>query len=160
MINITVATVGAIKENYLKTGIAEYIKRLQPYAKVEIVEITEETMKTDPSKADISRILESEGKRIIEKIRPKSQVIALDIQGEIASSEDFAQMLQNMTLYNTSNLVFVIGGSWGLADFVKSQCDKRLSFSKMTFPHQLMRLIFFEQLYRAFMINNQHRYHK
>ncbi len=160
MININVLAIGTIKESYLKAGIAEYKKRLQPYAKIEIVEISEEAIKSDPSEADIAKILEIEGKRIIEKLRHKSQVIALDIHGEMASSEDFALMLLNLTLYQTSNIDFVIGGSWGLSEYVKSKCDKLLSFSKMTFPHQLMRLIFFEQLYRALMINNQHTYHK
>ncbi len=160
MININVLTIGTIKESYLKAGIAEYIKRLQPYAKIEVIEISEEAIKSDPSPADIVRILEIEGKRMVEKFRQKAMVIALDIHGDVASSEDFALIIHNAALYQTSNIDFVIGGSWGLSEHLKSKCDKLLSFSKMTFPHQLMRLIFFEQLYRAFMINNQHNYHK
>jgi len=160
MITIQLLVVGTIKDNYLKTGIQEYRKRLLPYARVEIEEVGEETVKGEPGPAEIEKILEAEGKRIRDRIKPRSYVIALDIVGTDLSSEEFSELIGKVAVYNSSAITFVIGGSWGLSEAVKREADYRLSFSRMTFPHQLMRLIFLEQLYRAFMISSAHTYHK
>ncbi|MBN2504285.1 MAG: 23S rRNA (pseudouridine(1915)-N(3))-methyltransferase RlmH [Bacilli bacterium] len=158
--NITIIAVGSLKEKYLTEGVNEYMKRLDAFANVEIIEIEEEPSKTSVTVGDIARILEREGQRITDKIKPGSYVVALDIEGDHISSEGFAKMLGDIGSYQSSNIIFIIGGSWGLSDFVKSKAAKRLSFSKMTFPHQLMRLVFVEQLYRAFMISSNRNYHK
>ncbi len=152
--------VGTLKEEYLKAGIKEYLKRLHAFAKVEIVEIEEEPAKKNPSVGEIARILDSEAQRILKAFKTGSHLIALDIEGDQMTSESFAEMIEDIGKYASSNLVFVIGGSWGLADAIKNKCSRRVSFSRMTFPHQLMRLIFIEQLYRAFTITNNHNYHK
>lgn len=160
MMTITILAIGNLREIYLKEGIREYQKRLTPYIKLEWLEIPEEKGKNEPSAGDIDKILDAEGKRMLEKIRPDSYVVGLDIKGKMLTSEEFSRMIMDCGSYQASNLTFLIGGSWGMSDGVKKRCDRLISFSFMTFPHQLMRLILMEQLYRAFMIATNHQYHK
>ena len=159
MINVVVICVGKLKERYLRDGCAEYLKRLLPYAKVQIIEVAEERAPDDPSPAQIRGILEKEGERIIEKIPKGAAVIPLCIEGREYSSPEFAAQIENISLQN-SKIAFVIGGSFGLADKVKSLGRIKLSFGRITLPHQLARLVLCEQIYRAFSIINNSRYHK
>jgi 23S rRNA (pseudouridine1915-N3)-methyltransferase len=159
MMKIKLLVVGSIKEAYLQAGIDEYRKRLTPFVKLELIEIKEEKLPDNPSEADIQNGLSCEGRRLMDKC-DDAFVIALAIEGKSYTSEEFATLINDIAIYNSANIVFMIGGSYGLADSVKQAANLRLSFSKATFPHQLMRLIFFEQLYRAFMIINGRQYHK
>ncbi|NLT94102.1 MAG: 23S rRNA (pseudouridine(1915)-N(3))-methyltransferase RlmH [Clostridia bacterium] len=158
--NIKIIAVGKLKEKYLKEGIAEYLKRLKPYAKVEIIEVPEEKEPANASPADEIMIKNREGERILEKVKPGSYLIALAIEGKQLSSEELADKLDNLALEGKSDIAMVIGGSLGLSDKVLGRADFKLSFSKMTFPHQLMRLILMEQIYRAFKIIKGEPYHK
>ncbi|MFG6118705.1 23S rRNA (pseudouridine(1915)-N(3))-methyltransferase RlmH [Thalassobacillus sp. B23F22_16] len=157
---ITIVTVGKLKEKYLKQGIQEYVKRLGPYASVEIVEVADEKAPENLSEADMEEVKKKEGERILAKINPDSYVITLEIEGQMLTSEKLAKKLDNLATYGKSKVAFVIGGSLGLSDEVLRRSDLGLSFSKMTFPHQLMRLILVEQIYRAFKINKNEPYHK
>jgi len=158
--NIKVITVGRIKEKFLKDGIEEYLKRLKAYAKVEIIEIADEKEPANVSLADEIIIKEKEGGRILEKVKSGSYLIVLAISGKQLSSEELAQKLDQFALEGKSDIAIVIGGSLGLSDEVIKKADFQLSFSKMTFPHQLMRLILMEQIYRAFKISKGGKYHK
>ncbi|TMW72036.1 23S rRNA (pseudouridine(1915)-N(3))-methyltransferase RlmH [Alteribacter natronophilus] len=158
--NITVVTVGKLKEKYLKQGIAEYLKRLSAYAKVEVVEVPDEKAPENMSGAEMTAVKEKEGERILAKISHDSHVIALAIDGRKWSSERLARELDQLATYGKSKVAFVIGGSVGLSDAVLQRADGKLSFSDMTFPHQLMRLILVEQIYRGFKINRGEPYHK
>jgi 23S rRNA (pseudouridine1915-N3)-methyltransferase len=160
MNSLTVLCVGKIKESYLNEGIAEYRKRLTKFAKVEIVEIDEAKASLNPSEAEIKQILETEGERLIARIPKDAVVVVLAIEGEQWSSEAFAAAIEKTSTYQSGHLVFVIGGSHGLSSAVKARADWKISFSKLTFPHQLMRLVLFEQLYRAFSILHHSSYHK
>ncbi|MDO4730825.1 MAG: 23S rRNA (pseudouridine(1915)-N(3))-methyltransferase RlmH [Clostridia bacterium] len=159
MLKINIVCVGKLKEKYLKDGINEYLKRISAYAKVAITEINEDKIPANPSKAQIEKSLQREGKEII-KVLANSYPIALCIEGESLSSEQFAKKLENIQLSQNSEISFVIGSSFGLSEEVKRKCLFKLSFSKMTFPHQLMRLVLCEQLYRVFQIINNGKYHK
>lgn len=159
-VNISIITIGKLKEKYLKQGIEEYIKRLASYAKVEIIELADEKAPENLSDAEMVQIKQKEGERILQKISPDAHVIALAIQGKMKSSEQLADDLDKLATYGKSKVAFVIGGSLGLSDEVMKRSDEQLSFSKMTFPHQLMRLILVEQIYRAFRINRGEPYHK
>ncbi|WP_153125444.1 23S rRNA (pseudouridine(1915)-N(3))-methyltransferase RlmH [Peribacillus tepidiphilus] len=158
--NISIVTVGKLKEKYLKQGIDEYLKRLSSYAKVEIIELPDEKAPETLSETEMQQIKDKEGERILAKISPDAHVIALAIQGKMKSSEELAEGLDKLATYGKSKITFVIGGSLGLSDAVMKRADESLSFSKMTFPHQLMRLILVEQIYRAFRINRGEPYHK
>jgi 23S rRNA (pseudouridine1915-N3)-methyltransferase len=158
--NIKIIAVGKLKEKYLKEGIAEYLKRLKPYAKVEIIEVAEEKEPANASPADGIMIKEREGERILEKVKAGSYLIALAIDGKLLSSEELAEKLDHLALEGKSDIAIVIGGSLGLSEEVLGRADFKLSFSKMTFPHQLMRLILMEQIYRAFKISKGEPYHK
>lgn len=158
--NISIIAVGKIKESYLTQGIAEYVKRLTPYAKVSITEIKEEHAPENLSLAEMEQVKEREGERIIAAIKSDATVIALAIEGKKLSSEHLAKRLDDYATNGKSNIAFIIGGSLGLADKVLQRADMLLSFSKMTFPHQLMRLILVEQIYRAYKINRGEPYHK
>jgi 23S rRNA (pseudouridine1915-N3)-methyltransferase len=160
MNNLTVLCVGKIKETYLNDGIAEYRKRLSKFAKVDIIEIDEAKASLNPSEGEIKQILETEGERLLSRIPKDAVVGALAIEGEMWSSEAFANAIDKASTYQSGHLVFIIGGSHGLSGTVKTRADWKLSFSKMTFPHQLMRLVLFEQLYRAFSILHHSSYHK
>lgn len=158
--NITITAVGKLKEKYLKQGIQEYAKRLQPYAKLAIIEVPDEKAPESLSAAEEEQVKKAEGERLLAKIPRDAHVIALAIEGDMHTSEKFAKTLDNLATYGKSKVVFVIGGSLGLSDEVLKRADQQLSFSKMTFPHQLMRLILVEQVYRAFRINRGEPYHR
>jgi 23S rRNA (pseudouridine1915-N3)-methyltransferase len=159
-VNISIVTVGKLKEKYLKQGIEEYLKRLTSYAKVEIIEVADEKAPEELSELEMEQVKQKEGERILAKISQDTHVIALAINGKMQSSEELADSLDKLATYGKSKLAFVIGGSLGLSDEVLRRSNDQLSFSKMTFPHQLMRLILVEQIYRAFRINRGEPYHK
>ena len=156
---ITIISVGKIKEKYLVEGIKEYSKRLSKYTKLEIIEVPDERAPENLSKKEMKIIKDKEGKKIESKIK-NSYVIALDIDGITFSSEELANKIEDIKTYNSSHVTFIIGGSLGLSSSILNNADLKMSFSKMTFPHQLMRLILLEQIYRLFRINNNEPYHK
>lgn len=158
--NITIIAVGKVKEKYLTSGISEYLKRLTPYAKITLTEIKEEQAPENLSPAEMEQVKNREGERILAAIKPDATVVALAIEGKNLSSEELAKQLDDYATYGKSNVAFIIGGSLGLADSVLKRADLKLSFSRMTFPHQLMRLILVEQIYRAYKINRGEPYHK
>lgn len=158
--NITIVTVGKLKEKYLKQGIDEYLKRLTAYAKVEIIELADEKAPETLSDVEMLQIKDKEGVRILSKIHPDAHVIALAIEGKMKTSEELAETIDKLATYGTSKITFIIGGSLGLSQDVMKRADEALSFSKMTFPHQLMRLILVEQVYRAYRIMRGEPYHK
>lgn len=159
MISVSVICVGKLKEKYLKDGCEEYLKRLSAFAKTQVIEIPEERCGDDPSAAEIENVIEKEGERIAGKIPKGAAVIPLCIEGKELSSPEIAAEIQKMGLEH-SKIAFVIGGSFGLSEKVKSLGRIRLSFGKITLPHQLARLVLLEQVYRAFSIINHSRYHK
>ena len=150
---ITLITVGKIKEKYLKDAIEEYTKRINKYDKIEIIEVKDEGM-VEPVKA-----INLEAEKIKKHINPKDYIITMDINGKQITSEEFSNKIDSIYL-ETSNITFIIGGSYGLSDEIKQMSNYRLSFSKMTFPHQLFRVILLEQIYRAFKISHNESYHK
>ncbi|NMB00293.1 MAG: 23S rRNA (pseudouridine(1915)-N(3))-methyltransferase RlmH [Firmicutes bacterium] len=158
--NVQILAVGRIKEKYLEQGIEEYSKRMGRYGRLQIVEIKEESFNEPLSTKQVEEILMREGDRILAEIKPRTFVFALDRLGQQCSSEELATEFGNLAVSGTSQIAFVIGGSWGLDQRVVQRADRVLSFSKFTFPHQLMRLILLEQVYRAFTIVNNERYHK
>lgn len=157
---ISIVCVGKIKEKYLKLGIDEFSKRLSKYCKLEILELDDEKAPENLSDKEMLMIKDKEGKKILSKIKDNSYVIALAIDGKNLSSEELAETMNNLGVRGTSHIVFVIGGSLGLSNEVLDRANYKLSFSKMTFPHQLMRLILLEQVYRAYRINSGEPYHK
>ncbi|ELJ9316701.1 23S rRNA (pseudouridine(1915)-N(3))-methyltransferase RlmH [Staphylococcus pseudintermedius] len=157
---ITILAVGKLKEKYWKLAIAEYTKRLGAYSKIEVVEVPDEKAPETMSVKEIEQVKEKEGQRILSKIKPQSIVITLEIAGKMLSSEDLAKTLDQRMTQGASDFTFVIGGSHGLHDDVLRRSDFALSFSKMTFPHQMMRVILLEQVYRAFKIMRGEAYHK
>ena len=157
---INIVCVGKIKEKYLKLGIDEFKKRLSKYCKLDIIELDDEKAPENLSDKEMEMIKDKEGKKILAKIKDTSYVIALAIDGKSLSSEELADTINKLGIRGISNITFVIGGSLGLYDEVLSRADYKLSFSKMTFPHQLMRLILLEQIYRSYRINNGEPYHK
>lgn len=157
---INIVCVGKIKEKYLKLGIDEFKKRLSKYCKLEIIELDDEKAPENLSDKEMIMIKDKEGKKILSKIKDNSYVIALAIDGKNLSSEELADTINKLGIRGVSNITFVIGGSLGLSDEVLTRADYKLSFSKMTFPHQLMRLILLEQIYRSYRINNGEPYHK
>ena len=157
---IKIICLGKLKEKYLKDGIDEYIKRIKRFANVEIIELSDERIPDNASDAECNRIVELEGEKILSKITPNEYVISLCIEGKLVSSEELAKKMSDIMISGNSCITFLIGASLGLSDKVKQKSDFRLSFSKMTFPHQLMRLILCEQIYRTFKINGNEQYHK
>ena len=153
--NIKIVTVGKLKEKYLIQGINEYVKRLGAYCKIQFVEAPESM-----SEAEMLQVKEKEGKKILAKIKDQEYVFALAIEGKNPTSEAFAQQIEQLGIQGKSQLVFVIGGSLGLSQEVMQRSNTQISFSKMTYPHQLMKLILVEQIYRAFRINTGAPYHK
>ena len=160
MLKISIISVGKIKEKYIKLGIDEFSKRLSRYAKLEIIELNDEKAPENLSPRDMEIIKNTEGDAILSKIRPNSYTIALAIDGKNLSSESLAKKINDLSVSGNSHINFVIGGYLGLSDSVLKASDFKLSFSAMTFPHQLMRLILLEQIYRSFRINNSEPYHK
>ena len=157
---IKIICVGKLKEKYLTDGIAEYSKRIGRFAKVEITELADEKIPDNPSDAICEKILNTEGDKILSKLGKDEYVIALCVEGKLLSSEELADKIANVTLMGNNTVTFIIGGSLGLAECVKDRADFKLSFSRMTFPHQLMRVVLAEQIYRAFKIINNESYHK
>lgn len=158
--NVTILAVGKIKESFYREALAEYLKRLGRYCRPEIIEVADEPVPEGASSAQEELIKEKEAKRILKRLRDNSFVITLEIAGKKYDSEKFAEKLEDLALAGKSQLVFVIGGSLGLHASVSKRADLKLSFSDMTFPHQLMRVILAEQIYRAFRIINGSPYHK
>lgn len=158
--NISVISVGKIKEKYLKLGIEEFSKRLSKYSKLEFIELDDEKCPENLSEKDMLLVKQKEGNKILSKIKNNSYVICLCIDGKNLSSEELASKIKSLGVSGKSHITFVIGGSLGLSDEVLKKADFKLSFSKMTFPHQLMKLILLEQVYRSFRINNNEPYHK
>ncbi|MEK6447889.1 23S rRNA (pseudouridine(1915)-N(3))-methyltransferase RlmH [Priestia aryabhattai] len=158
--NISIITIGKLKEKYLKQGIEEYLKRLSSYAKVEIIELADEKAPENLSESEMKQVKQKEGERILAKISDDTYVIALAINGKQKSSEELAKEIDSLATYGKSKVAFVIGGSLGLSSEVMKRSNAALSFSKMTFPHQLMRLVLVEQIYRAFRIIRNEPYHK
>ncbi|MBB3130534.1 23S rRNA (pseudouridine1915-N3)-methyltransferase [Paenibacillus rhizosphaerae] len=152
--------VGKLKEKYLVQGIQEYAKRLTPYIKFQMVEVADEKAPDTLSEAEVTIVKEREGERILAHIKESAHVIALAIGGQLWSSEELAAEIDRLGTYGTSHVVFVIGGSHGLSDQVLRRAQQRLSFGRMTLPHQLMRLVLVEQIYRAVKINRGEPYHK
>ncbi|SDZ13027.1 23S rRNA (pseudouridine(1915)-N(3))-methyltransferase RlmH [Tindallia californiensis] len=158
--NITLISVGKIKEKYLTQAIQEYSKRLSRYCKLTHMEVADEKAPENLSAAEEEQIKAKEGQRILQKISEQHYLIVLDLGGDMLSSEGFAQKIDKLALTGKSQLAFVIGGSLGLSSEVLTRADEKLSFSKMTFPHQLMKVILLEQIYRGFRINRNEPYHK
>ena len=156
---ITIVCAGKLKEKYLSDGIAEYQKRLRPFAQLEFREIHEEKMKDDPSPAEKEQTLRREGERLLALVPENSRLYVLDVYGKEMSSEELAGELAELGLQGKSNITFLIGGAFGLSEEVRKAADKRLSFSRMTFTHQMVRLLLVEQIYRAFKINRGEKYH-
>jgi len=159
-VNITIVTVGKLKEKYLKMGIEEFSKRLGAYAKIDLIEVADEKAPESLSDADMEIVKKKEAERILAKVGADAYVIALAIEGKMKTSEELAAGIESLMTYGRSKIVFVIGGSLGLHDSVLKRSDELLSFSKMTFPHQMMKLILLEQVYRAFRIMKNEPYHK
>ena len=157
---ITIFCVGKLKERYWQDAIAEYSKRLSRYDKLEIIEVSDEKAPETMSAAQEAAVMEKEGQRILKYIRDDMYVVALAIQGKTYTSEGLAQMLEKKALNGVSHIAFVIGGSLGLSPEVLNRAEEKISFSAMTFPHQLMRVILLEQIYRAEKINHHEPYHK
>lgn len=157
---ISIITVGKLKEKYLKQGIEEYVKRLRNYAKVEVIEVRDEKAPETLSEAEMVAVKKKEGERLLAHVQPDMHVITLEIDGKMLNSEQLASKMNELAIYGKSKIAFVIGGSLGLSEAVQKRSNLALSFSKMTFPHQLMRLILLEQVYRAYRINRGEPYHK
>jgi len=157
---IQIICVGKLKEKYLKDGISEYSKRLSRFCNLEIIELSDEKIPQNPSEAECLKVIETEGSEIMKRINKDSYVISLCVEGKPLTSEAFANKFSEITLSGKSSITFIIGGSLGLSQEIKKKSDFRLSFSSFTFPHQLMRLVLTEQIYRAFKINANEEYHK
>jgi 23S rRNA (pseudouridine1915-N3)-methyltransferase len=160
IMKIKIVCVGKLKERYWREAIAEYSKRLTRFAKVEIVQVPDEKAPETLSPAQMNQVKATEGERILSKIKDNEYVFVTAIKGKERTSEEFAQKIADLTTYGHSNLTFVIGGSLGTSPAVNQRGDDLLSFGKFTMPHQLMRLVLIEQIYRAFMINSGSPYHK
>ena len=157
---ITILGVGKIKEKFFQAGIDEYKKRLSKYCKLEIIEVADEKTPDHASAIEETKIKEKEGERLEKYIKKDSYVIALAIDGKMLDSVELANKINNLGIQGSSNIVFVIGGSLGLSEQILKRANYKLSFSKMTFPHQMMRMILLEQIYRSYRIINKEPYHK
>lgn len=158
--NIKIICIGKLKEKYWTEAVAEYVKRISRFARIEIIELKETRISDRPSEAEEESVKKSEGAEILKKIKKDDYCITLEIKGKELSSEQFAKQLDRLALDGKSSISFVIGGSLGLSQEVSARADFKLSFSPMTFPHQMMRVVLLEQIYRCFKINNNETYHK
>ncbi len=158
--NIRIIAVGKLKERYWRDAVGEYTKRLGAYCSLELVEIKESPLRANPSAADEEAVKTAEGEDILRHIGKGDYVITLEIKGQGLSSEQLADKMADLALDGKSSIAFVIGGSLGLSPKVSKRADFKLSFSAMTFPHQMMRVILLEQIYRSFKINRNETYHK
>ena len=156
---IRIVAVGKLKEKYWREGVAEYEKRLAPFASVELLETREEYRADNPSEAQRQETLAKEGERLLRLVPERSFLIVLDVKGKLLSSEALAKELASRALQGQSDLTFLIGGAFGLSEAVRERADLRISFSPMTFTHQMVRLLLYEQIYRAFKINRGEKYH-
>ena len=156
---VSIICVGKIKEKFYTDAINEYAKRMKRFADFEVIEVADERLPENASEKEIEQLKKREGEKILTKIKPHSYVITLCIEGKTLNSEELADTIKNACL-TTSHIVFIIGGSCGLSDEVKNKSALRLSFGRMTLPHQLMRVVLSEQIYRSFMINSGAEYHK
>jgi 23S rRNA (pseudouridine1915-N3)-methyltransferase len=156
---ITIIAVGKIKEKYLTMGIAEFMKRLTPYCRLSIIEVDEERMPENPSAGEKAKVLFKEGERMIRYVKEGTHLIILDVIGKQASSEELAEKINTLGISGKSDITFIIGGAFGLSPELLKAANERLSFSKMTFTHQMIRLLLVEQIYRAFKINRGEPYH-
>ncbi len=157
---ITIITVGKLKEKYLKDAISEYCKRLSRYCKLEVIEVADEKTPDQAGEGMETMIREKEAERILKYIREDAYVVTLEIKGKQLTSEELAEKIDRLGIQGKSHIQFVIGGSIGLGEPVLNRSDYALSFSRMTFPHQLMRVILLEQIYRSYRIINGEPYHK
>ena len=158
--NISLITVGKLKEKYLKLAIDEYSKRLGRYCKLDIIELPDEKTPDNASDKEEVIIKEKEGKAILSRIKENAFVVAMDLKGKQLTSEEFANFIENQGIVGNSNIVFIIGGSLGISQEVIKRANEKICFSKMTFPHQLFRVMLLEQIYRGFRISNGEPYHK
>ena len=158
--NITIIAVGKLKEKYLKQGIDEYAKRMKPHAKLTMIEVSDEKIPENAAEKEKQQVKQKEGEKILDKIQDNMYVFALDPHGRMLSSEKAAETIEKLALHGKSKIAFVIGGSLGLAPDVLRRADFTWSFSELTFPHQLIRLMLMEQIYRMFQINQGSAYHK
>ena len=157
---IKVFAIGKIKEKYLKDGINEYLERIKPYSQIEIIEVNDEPIIDNPHPSEIEKAIDIEGSRVLKLLKPNDYLIGLDLNKKEITSPEFAEFLNKKFISGGSNISFVIGGSYGLSDELKQRCNDSISLSKMTFLHQMTRLILLEQIYRAFKINRNETYHK
>ena len=158
--HITIICVGKIKEKYLTMAIDEYSKRLSRYCKLDVIEVTDEKTEENASEALNDIVKRKEGERILKQVKEDSYVITLEIGGKMLASPELASHISSLGVSGRGHITFIIGGSLGLSEAVSKRADYKLSFSKMTFPHQLMRVILLEQIYRSFRINSNEPYHK
>ena len=157
---IKIYAIGKIKEQYLKMGIEEYMNRIKPYSQIEIVEVNDEPIVDNPHQSEINKAIEIEGNKVLKLLKPNEYLIGLDLNKKELNSVEFAAFLDNKLVMGGSSISFVIGGSYGLSEELKKRCNDSISLSKMTFLHQMTRLILLEQIYRAFKINRNETYHK
>lgn len=160
MLNITIIAIGKLKEQYLRDASAEYQKRLSASCKLNIVELNPEKLSDNPSAKEIENALNNEAKKIMEKIPKGAKVYSMCIEGKQRTSEELSAEIDSIAVEGMSNIVFIIGGSFGLSEEVKKLSSHRLSMSKMTFPHQIARIMLLEQIYRAMQISIGTKYHK
>lgn len=160
MLQAKVVAVGKVKEKFFQDGIKEYSKRLSSYLRLDIIEVADEPCPEKLSKAEEERVREKEGERILKVISPQDYVVLLDLKGKELTSPELAQFIDDLALHGRSNMAWVIGGSLGVAAAVRERADFRWSFSKLTFPHLLMRVMLLEQVYRAMKISKGEPYHK
>lgn len=160
MIKIKIIALGKLKEGYLRQASEEYLKRLSAFAKVEIAELEPVRLSDNPQNAEIEKALDTEATQILKKLDPNDYVVAMCIEGSQMSSEELSEKLSSLINLGSGSFVFIIGSSFGLSKEVKKRADLKVSFSKMTFPHQLFRIMLLEQIYRAFKIKQGSNYHK
>lgn len=158
MITVNIICIGKLKESYLRDAQAEYVKRLNAFCKINVIELSEYKLSNSKNDADILKCIENEGKSINSKL--KGYLIPMCIEGKNISSEEMSSTIQKISLSGDSEISFIIGGSYGLSDEIKRKANLKLSMSKMTFPHQLARVMLLEQIYRAFQISSNGKYHK
>ena len=157
---IRIYAIGKIKDVYLKMGIEEYLKKIKPYTDIEIIEVKDESISENPHDSEIKKAIDIEGSRIIKLLKNNEYLIGLDLNKKEYTSPEFAKYINDKLELNGANISFAIGGSYGLSEELKNRCNDSISLSKMTFLHQMTRLILLEQIYRAFKINRNETYHK
>ena len=156
---ITIISAGKLKENYLRDGIAEFSKRLRSFTQLCMIEINEEKMPEEPSEAEKQKILDAEGKRLLKQVPANDFLFVLDVYGKQLSSEELAEKIRSLALAGKSSMSFIIGGAFGLSEELRKAADICISFSRMTFTHQMVKLLLVEQIYRSFKINRGEKYH-